>query len=230
MYELTPRLLNLYQDCTRCFWVEIHEKVKKPSAAPSTLPGGMNLVFKKYADSYRAKGLLPPELSQKIEGVFLPDQELIKKWRDLKIGLYYQDKDLGVSLRGTLDECVVRKDDAEQLYVPLDFKTRGFDHLEEDHDHHAQLKMDCYDFLLKKNGYKTGDTGYLVYYIPEEVRESGVLQFNVQVIQLVAEAQRVMNLLEEVVGVLNAKIPKAGRDCEYCAWGDLGAKMMRAKA
>ncbi len=230
MYELTPALLNLYQDCARCFWVEIHEKVKRPlNFSSSTLQGGMNLVFKKYADIYRLKGSLPPELSKQVEGIFLPDADLIKKWRDRKAGLYYENKDIGVSLRGTLDECVVREDEGEQVYVPLDFTTRGYDNKEEAHDNHAQLKLDCYDLLLNKNGYKTSSTGYLVYYIPEEVRESGVVEFNVQVIQLVTEGRRVMNLMTEVADVLNGKIPEAGQNCEYCAWGDLGAKIMRAK-
>ena len=109
----------------------------------------------------------------------------------------------------------------------MDFKTRGFDDAEEYHDHHAQLKLDCYDLMLKKSGYKTSGTGYLVYYIPEQVRESGMVQFNVQVIQLVTDSERALNLIQQVVEVLNGKIPEVGQDCEYCAWGGLGAKMVR---
>lgn len=228
MYDLSLSMLNLYQDCARCFWVQIHERVKTPSGGNGRLPSGMNLAFKKYMDSYRPKGEMPVELRSKVDGILLPDGDLMKKWRDNKQGLQFHDQAMGAHLHGTLDECVVRKgEDGEQVYVPLDFKTRGFDDNEENHDHHAQLKLDCYDLLLKKNGYPTSGTGYLVYYIPEQIRESGMVQFNVQVIQLVTDSQRALNLVRQVVEVLNGKIPEAGQDCEYCAWGELGAKMMR---
>lgn len=227
MYDLSLQMLNLYQDCARCFWVQIHEKVKTPSGGAGQLPSGMNLAFKKYMDSYRPKGELPPELKGKIDGVLLSDDNLMKKWRDYKHGLQFDDQTIGAHLHGTLDECVMRKDEnGDHVYVPLDFKTRGFEDIEENHDHHAQLKLDCYDLLLKKNGYRTSGTGYLVYYIPEQIRESGIVQFNVQVIQLVTDSQRAFNLVQQVVEVLNGKIPQAGQDCEYCAWGELGAKMM----
>ncbi len=227
MYQLTPSQLNLYQDCPRCFWVEIHEKVQRP-AVVSPLFGGMDLILMKYTDQYRLKGNLPAELQKTIEGVFLPEQDLIKKWRNPKSALSFQDKDRGVDFSGTLDECVVRKNEnGESLHIPLIFQTRGLASNEQNHDQHHQMKLDCYDLLLQKNGYQTGSTGYVVYYIPEEVRESGVVQFNVQVIQLVTESKRAMNLIAEVSEVLSGKMPEGGQNCEYCAWGNLGARLSR---
>lgn len=228
MYELSTSLLNLYQDCSRCFWVEIHENVRKPTTAFSSLSSGMDLAFKKYADGYRLQGHLPLELQKQIEGVFIPDEQLIKKWREEKTALRFEDKKLGVKFLGQVDDCISREVDGEQIYTPLFFKARGFGASEEGHDHHDQLKLDCYDLLLKKNSYKTGGTGYLVYYSPDEIREAGIVQFNVQVIQFVSDAERAMNLITQVVDVLNGKIPDAGKDCEYCTWGNLGVKMPRS--
>jgi len=229
MYILSPSLLNLYQDCARCFWVEIHEKVKRPTDSFATLHSSIQSAFKRYTDQYRLNGSLPKELKGRVDGVFLPDQSLARKWRDVQKGLVYKDEKLDVKLMGHLDECIVRGKEGEQHYVPLKFKTRGFDVQEENHDHHAQLQMDCFDLLLQKNGYNTDGTGYLIYYIPDEIKESGVVQFNVQVIQLIAEPKRAMNLMEEVVKVLDGKMPEAGQNCEYCAWGDLGVRMVRVQ-
>lgn len=229
MYELSPALLNLYQDCARCFWVEIHENVRKPTGPYGEFHGGIQLAFVKYTDKYRQKGVLPPELKAGIQGEFLPDQELIRKLRDSKQGLSFRDEKMNVTLKGHLDECIVRNEDDTEFYAPLKFKTRGFESKDENHDQHSQLQLDCYDFLLRKNGYTTDSTGYLVYYIPEEVREEGSVQFNVQVIRLVTEAKRAMNLITEAVDVLNGQMPEAGGDCEYCAWGDLGVRLMKGQ-
>ena len=156
----------------------------------------------------------------------MPDQELIKKWRNGKTSLRFVDAELGVELNGVLADCILRKDDKNDVYVPLDYKTRGFDVKEEEHDQHYQLQLDCYDLLLRKNGLQTSGTGYLVYYVPDEVRENGLVQFNVQVIQFVTESDRIMNLIRDVVKVLEGKLPKAGQDCEYCAWGEAGMSLM----
>jgi len=227
MYELTPQLLNLYQDCPRCFWVEIHENTKLPSRGITSLQSGMYLALKKYTDGYRTKKKLPPELSKQIEGVFLPDETLVKKWRDHKTALSFEDKTLGFRFTGNFDDCILREVDGKPVYIPMDFKVRGFNLEEENHDQHAQLKLDCYDLLLKKNNFETSGTGYLIYYIPEEVKELGAVQFNVQVIQFVSDDSRAMNFIYEVVKVLNDKIPSGAKDCEYCAWGDAGVNMMK---
>lgn len=227
MYELTPPLLNLYQDCNRCFWVEIHENVRRPRETNGALPTGMELMFKQYTDRFRELGMLPSELAPQIEGKFLPDPELIKRWRDPKKGLFYSDEKLGVRLQGHPDECIVSEMEGKTFYRPLKFKTRGFDPKEESHDHHAQLQLDCYDLLMSANGFETGHNGYIVYYVPEQVQEKGLVQFHVQVIQLVTEGEGIKSLLDRVVKLLNAKMPPAGKDCEYCRWGDLGVEMMR---
>jgi len=229
MYHLSPSLLNLYQDCSRCLWVEIHEKLKHPKGSPfsASLKSGMYLALKKYADEYRTKDKLPPELQKKINGVFLPDQELMNKWRDEHSGLCFADEKLDMTFCGGFDECIVREEKGEKIFTPLLFKIRGFGIDEEKHDNHSQLQLDCFELLLKKNDYATSGTGYLVYYIPEAVRESGVVKFNVQVIQFVSESMRARNLIKEVVGVLNGKIPKKGQDCEYCSWGGRGAQIVR---
>lgn len=228
MYELTPLLLNLYQDCPRCLWAQIHEKVQMPSGGNFFISAGMGLALKRYADGYRLKGELPPELKNQIEGVFLPDQNLLKKWRDQKSCLNFTDQETGMKFSGMLEECIVREVDGEKVYTPLNFKTRGFDQKEESHDQHYQLQLDCYDLLLQKNGYKTSGTGYLVYYSPQQVRENGMIEFTVQVIQLVTEHARAANLIREVTEVLNGAIPKPEESCEYCAWGNAAIQLSKA--
>jgi xanthosine utilization system XapX-like protein len=48
--------------------------------------------------------------------------------------------------------------------IVLDYKTRGFP-LKEDTAAHYQDQLDIYNFLLRKNGYRTEDYGYLLFYL-----------------------------------------------------------------
>jgi len=92
--------LNLFKECSRCFWLHYNERVKRPRGIFPSLPGGMDLVIKKYFDEYR--GSLPPELEGKIKGVLMPDVNLMNKWRNWRTGLEYEDKELNAVLFGAL--------------------------------------------------------------------------------------------------------------------------------
>ncbi|KKM75421.1 hypothetical protein LCGC14_1390370, partial [marine sediment metagenome] len=76
-------------------------------------------MIKKYFDRYR--GTLPPEIEGKVEGSLMPDIKLMGKWRNWRSGLEYHDKELDAVLFGALDDCLIDDD----LYIPLDYKTRG---------------------------------------------------------------------------------------------------------
>jgi len=119
---LSPSALNLFLDCPRCFWQEKNLGIKRPRGIFPSLPGGMDLVIKKYFDLYRKKGMLPPELEGKVEGKLYPEMDILERWRSWKhTNLKYEDESSGAVLSGALDDCLLDKG----FYIPLDYKTRG---------------------------------------------------------------------------------------------------------
>jgi hypothetical protein len=80
--SLSPSSLKLFKECPRCFWIQFNKGIKRPNGAFPTLPSGMDRILKNHFDSFRDKGLLPPEL-QKLEGVKLfDDVKLLEVWRN----------------------------------------------------------------------------------------------------------------------------------------------------
>lgn len=122
MIEVSPTILSVFLECPRCFWLLMNHNLRRPTGPVSTLPRGMDGLIKKYFDSFRAKGCLPPEIEGKVRGHLIGDQELLDEWRNWRKGLRFEDRSLGVLLRGALDECLVD----EELYIPVDYKTRGY--------------------------------------------------------------------------------------------------------
>lgn len=154
--QLSPSSLNLFLECPLCFWLYKNEGISRPEGPSSSLPRGMDLLIKNYFDKYRSKGELPPELIGKVKGKPLNDQLLLNRWRSRAEGLRYKDKELNAVLLGLLDECFVN----EGVYIPVDYKTRGFDLKENSLSYH-QIQLDCYAFLLEANGYRHPSFGYL---------------------------------------------------------------------
>ncbi len=213
MIRLSPTSgLNLYRQCPKCFWLHYNEKVQRPRGIFPSLPGGMDLVIKKYFDHYR--GDLPPEIEGKVIGKLLPDLALMEKWRNWRTGLEYSDKDLDATLFEALDDCLVDGD----FYIPLDYKTKGSAPKDGDSEKYYQTQLDAYSFLLNSNGYKTRNFAHLVYYYPDEVTKNGIVRFNVTPIKVGTDLKRAEKTFRDAVGLLKSSIPKNHTGCEYCSW------------
>jgi CRISPR/Cas system-associated exonuclease Cas4 (RecB family) len=213
MIRLSPTIgLNLFQECPRCFWLHYNEKVQRPRGISPSLPGGMDLVIKKYFDQYR--GGLPPELEGKVVGSLIPDLGLMNRWRNWRTGLTYHREDLDAELFGALDDCLIEG----EYFIPLDYKTRGYAPKEGDSEKYYQTQLDAYHLLLTKNGYQTKNYAYLIYYYPQEVRADGVVIFNIEPVKINSDSNRVKSIFEAAVNLLRGPIPKNHSECEYCCW------------
>jgi len=189
------------------------EGFRRPESPTSTLPRGMDNLIKRYFDSYRRRNLLPPEISSIIKGR-LVEEDAISKWRNWRTGLTFVDND-GSKLLGALDECVV----VDGVYIPIDYKTRGYD-LKEDSTSYYTFQMSCYNFLLNKNGYKVSDSAYLVFYIPLEFQDEGVVHFNIEVKRVKTfPLEKVYSVFRNALSILSQKNPpEAGKSCKFCSW------------
>ena len=218
--RLSPSTLNLFLECPRCFWLHINKRIHRPRGIFPSLPSGMDNVIKVYFDKYREKGELPPELKNQIKEKLFPDLELLNKWRNWRTGLEYQNKALGVSLFGALDDCLVDQsaNPKQARYIPLDYKTRGFPPREGDSEKYYGNQLSCYGLMLEENGYPVKDFAYVVYYSPDVVQESGIIKFNIKPIKIDIDINKARKLLEEVVNFLNKPIPERHSQCEYCSW------------
>ena len=210
-FKLSPSALNLMKDCQRCFWLTQHKVWKRPAGIFPSLPSGMDKILKIHFDKFRDKGQLPPELCDhkncKNMKLF-DDEELLKVWRNNLRGIQWEDKD-GNLLRGAVDNILVK---GKKLIV-LDYKTRGYA-LKEDTHKSYQNQLDTYNFLLRKNGYETEDFGFLLFYVPTEVTETGEVIFDTTLLKMETNPQSAEKIFKDAIKLLNSDCPKDS--CEWC--------------
>jgi len=213
MIKLSPTTgLSLFQECQRCYWLHYNKRVQRPRGIFPSLPSGMDLVIKRYFDQYRGK--LPPEIDGKLEGSLMPDQILMNRWRNWQTGLRCHYKELDAELFGAIDDCLIDDD----YYIPIDYKTRGSAPNEGDSEKYYQLQLDTYNLLLNENGYKTKDFAYLIYYFPKEVKENGFVVFDIQVVKVSTDLDRLRKTFKNAVELLKGPLPEQNANCEYCSW------------
>ncbi len=220
-YKLSPSSLGLIKECPRCFWLEQNGKWRRPEGIFPSLPSGMDRILKKHFDSFRDRGKLPPELfgCPDCEGINLfgsneDEKELLETWRDSRKGIQTKDCE-GNILKGAVDNILIN---GKKLIV-LDYKTRGYA-LKDDTHKYYQDQIDIYNFLLNENGYETEDYGYLLFYYPEKVLETGEVIFETKLVKMNVNPENGMKLFKEAVEFLKGKCPDVRREnaCRWCCF------------
>lgn len=202
MSRLSPTTLNFFLKCPHCFWLSIKKGINPPSCPIPTITNGIDRVIKEYMNRYRTHGKLPPFLEGKVPGRlirFLP--------RSLEFSMD------GNILKGKLDECLVVGDE----HVPLDHKTKGYAPRDDHKVHEAyQFQMDCYTFLLEKNGHKINNTGYIVYYYPDFGELHNGIPFRVIAHKLDTCPERAFRIFKEALECIDGEEPAPSKTCEMC--------------
>ena len=210
-FKLSPSSLNLFIDCPRCFYLQLNKIKSRPRGIFPSLPSGMDRVLKHHFDHFRTKNELPPELSELKDGskLFI-DDDLMRQWRNNFKGLQWTDKN-GNLLRGAIDDMLIRN----SKLIVLDYKTRGYPLKEYTHKHY-QNQLNLYSFLLQKNGYKTEDYAYLLFYHPTSVKESGDVVFQSDLIKMKTNTRDAEKLFKNALECLEGEEPAPSENCEYC--------------
>ena len=132
-----------------------------------------------------------------------------------------------MSLILALDDLLTIWDSGTQLYAPLDWKTKGQEP-KDDGAQYYQTQLDVYALALRECHFQPTGKGYLAYWWPTLFKparlgeiETDAIEFNVQVYELEANADRAVKLIDRAVLILKAKNrPAAEASCEYCRYGD----------
>lgn len=212
MYKLSPSSLSLIKECKRCFYLTNNKIWKRPQGIFPSLPSGMDKILKTHFDKFMEKNILPPELQENNHCKNLKlfnNKEKLKIWRSNFKGIQYTDKH-GNILRGAVDNILVKKN----KLIVLDYKTRGYP-LKEDTHKHYQHQLDIYNFLLRKNNYKTENYGFLLFYIPKEVTLTGEIIFDTTLVKMKTNVEDAEKMWKTALKLLKGPCPKKG--CEWCS-------------
>ncbi len=213
--RLSPRKLNLFMECERCFWLKENHNMKRPSGPFPSLPSGMDSIIKDHFDRYRDAGKVPPELAAAdIDAVPHPDTELLEGARNWRTDPRYTDPETGAVVAGAVDDLLLTPDDE---VIVLDYKTRGYPP-KEGVPGYYERQVNLYNLILRQNGHATADHGLLLYYYPDEVAEDGSVVFHTEFREVPVDLGAAQDLVRDAVATLDGPQPPIDPDCEFCRW------------
>ena len=214
--RLSRSSLKLFQDCPRCFWLDLHHKIKRPPSFPYTLSAAVDFLVKQEFDKYRVQGTLPPVLARhNIKGKLFDDPRLAV-WRENFKGVQYFDEDLNAMLYGAVDDVLQLPDNSLAV---IDYKSSGSREIKIYDDY--QKQMDIYSWLLGRNGFQPHTEAYFVFY---QVDKSGggfqnALPFIEQLKAVKVDTNWVGDVFEQAAMVARRDTPPdLETPCQHCIY------------
>lgn len=204
--NLSASTLRLYQDCPRCFWLQLNKGIDRPRGPFPSLPSGMDAVLKRYFDIHRANGSLPPLLDGKLRGTLAKGE----------LSLGFTDQAIGARLWGRLDDCLRLPDGR---HAPLDHKTRASKPDDVSYtEKYYQLQMNVYSLLLERAGLPISKTAYVIYYYPLDGPLHEGFPFGVAIHEVATNPESAYDVFKAAHTLLGGPLPEPALSCEFCRW------------
>jgi CRISPR/Cas system-associated exonuclease Cas4 (RecB family) len=229
-FKLSRSKIDLFIQCPRCFYIDRRLGTGRPPGFPFALNSAVDTLLKKEFDIHRANDKQHPIIKKYgVDAKPIPHEDL-DKWRHNFTGVRYLHKPTNLLVFGAIDDLW---QNSKGEFIVVDYKatakTEEITKLDKDWHEGYKHQMEVYQWLLRKNGYKVSNTGYFVYCNGKTDRGAfdGKLDFDVTLIPYKGSDKWVGKTLKALHKCLRSKkIPKANKDCDYCAYVGTVEKLM----
>lgn len=226
MQKLSRSKIELFTECPRCFWLDVKKGVKRPPPAPYTINNSIDYLLKQEFDVYREKGERHPIMeTHGVDAIPFVHPDL-NTWRHNFTGVSHLHKPTGIHVFGAVDDIWINSKGG--LHV-VDYKATGANQ-HKIYDSYGR-QMEIYQWLLRQNGHKVSPMGYFVFarvnkgdgFSSKSGGNAGLLPFDIFVESYTGNDAWVEDAILRADKLLKeAKIPPAGKECEYCAYREAG--------
>ncbi len=220
--------LKLFLDCPRCFWLDLHHKIKRPPGYPYTLSAAVDYLVKREFDKFRVEGKLPPVLKNAgIKDAKLYAGDNLAEWRNNFKGIAYYDESQNAILYGAVDDVLEFKDGSLGV---IDYKSSGSKEVTIYEDY--QKQMDVYNYILQQLGHETYPEAFFVFYQVIKEGEDGfqnALKFKEQVKAVRVNKDWVGPAFEAAVELARQESPpresgNVRKHCDHCHYVEMASQ------
>ncbi len=220
-FRLSRSKIDLYVECSRCFYIDNKLGVARPPGFPFNLNSAVDHLLKKEFDIHRAKSTQHPLMvAYHVSAVPFQHPD-IDVWRENFKGLEVKHKPTGLTISGAIDDVWVNE--LDELIV-VDYKSTSKDETIEslDEEWHAGYKrqMEIYQWLLRKMGHNVSSVGYFVYANGRKDKKAfdGKLEFDVTLISYTGNDAWVEKTIFEIKKTLDGGVPQMKSTCDWCRY------------
>lgn len=221
-FKLSRSKLEMFLECSRCFYLDRRLGVGRPPGFPFSLNSAVDTLLKKEFDIHRAKNQKHPLIEKYgVDAVPVGHKDL-DLWRHNFTGVQYLHEPTNLLITGAIDDLW---QNSKGEYIVVDYKATSknekIEALNKAWQDGYKRQMEIYQWLLRKNGFKVSNTGYFVYCngITDKKAFDAKLEFDITLIAYEGDDSWIENVILEAHKCLNGdKIPESGDNCDYCEY------------
>ncbi|MBD3352448.1 MAG: Dna2/Cas4 domain-containing protein [Candidatus Lokiarchaeota archaeon] len=222
-FKLSRSKIDLFVECPRCFYIDRRLGTGRPPGYPFSLNSAVDALLKKEFDTHRAAQSAHPLMDAYGIDAVPFEHEKIDEWRENFKGVQFLHEPTNFIVTGAVDDVWINP---QKELIVVDYKATAVNKevtLEDEWKDGYKRQMEVYQWLLRQNGFIVNDTGYFVYANGSTENEAfdKKLEFDVTLLPYTGSDDWVEDTLKEIHECLNRdEVPKAGEDCDYCAYRD----------
>lgn len=218
-YPLSRSKLELFLECPRCFYLDRRCGIGRPDIPPYSLNLAVDALLKKEFDVYRAKSEAHPMMiACGVDAIPFRHKDFLT-WRDTPEGIRSLHAKTNIELFGIPDDIWVNP---EGELMVVDYKaTSTVATLSLDGRESYKRQMECYQWLLRRNGHSVSNTGYIVYAnaLKDKNQFDRTLEFTLQMLPYEGSDAWIEDALQGAVDCLRADLPPPRvENCEWCLY------------
>ncbi|MBU0648812.1 PD-(D/E)XK nuclease family protein [Patescibacteria group bacterium] len=224
IFKLSRSKIELFLNCAKCFYFDRVLGVGRPPGFPFALNSAVDTLLKQEFDIHRAEGTTHPLIEKYGVDARPIGHKDLDKWRHNFTGVQYLHKPTNLLIYGAIDDLW---ENSQGEYIVVDYKATAkagdITELDQGWQDGYKRQMEIYQWLLRQNGYKVSRVGYFVYCNGRADAKAfdGKLEFDVTLIPYAGDDSWVEKTITNAYKCLNKKKPpKAGANCDYCAYVD----------
>ncbi|MCI0749423.1 MAG: PD-(D/E)XK nuclease family protein [Nevskiales bacterium] len=217
---LSRSKIELFLECPRCFYLDVRQRVRRPSGPPFTLNNAVDALLKAEFDGYRARRQPHPLFGPAgIEAVPFSHPEL-DRWRANFTGVRWADPETGWTFFGAVDD--VWTEPSGRLIV-ADYKATAKAQAPTAQTLFPSYprQVEVYQFLLRQKGFEVSDRAWFVYANGDAKAGTfgGNLRFDLALIPYDGNAGWVLETWRRAVAAVSSECaPEPKLDCEWCQY------------
>lgn len=229
-FKVSRTKIDLFVECSRCFYLDRRLGVARPSMPAFTLNSAVDHLLKKEFDAHRAQGVPHPFMEQyKIDAIPFSDKRL-DEWRENFVGVQALHEPSNFLVFGAVDD--LWKNAKGEIHI-VDYKSTAKDEaptLEGRWQQAYKRQAEVYQWLVRHNGLTVSPIAYFVYVNGRRDAKAfdAKLEFSVEVIPYEgSDAWVEPTLLKMREALMEDALPPAGELCEHCAYREKAGTVLR---
>ncbi len=227
-FKLSRSKIELYTECSRCFYLDRKLGVGRPPGFPFNLNSAVDKLLKKEFDIHRAANTAHPLMKHYGVDAVPFQHERMDEWRENFKGVQHLHKAANFLVTGAVDDIWINP---QKELIVVDYKSTAKDAevtLDADWQMGYKRQMEIYQWLLRRVGHAVSDTGYFVYCNGRTDKEAfdAKLEFDIKLISYTGNDAWVEGMLMDIKKCLDSdKIPETSNECDYCRYREAAARV-----